>query len=117
MSTKLSICGGSLSLCRAASSGGQRALQNIERQSNPWGFSQKDRFKWKHDFVDLHVPTVHENPDFEIVYFIGSMGSYDARSNKVTRSFVQLLNKAQVNYAVLGEEEKKFRRYATPAGQ
>lgn len=87
-------------------SGGQRALQNIERQSNPWGFSQKDRFKWKHDFVDLHVPTVQENPDFEIVYFIGSMGSYDARSNKVTRSFVQLLNKAQVNYAVLGEEEK-----------
>jgi Fe-S oxidoreductase len=87
-------------------SGGQRALQNIERQSNPWGFSKKDRFKWKEDSADLHVPTVKENPDFEFLYFIGSMGSYDIRSNKVARSLVQLLNEAKVNYAVLGEEEK-----------
>jgi Fe-S oxidoreductase len=86
--------------------GGQRALQNIERQGNPWGFSKKDRFQWKEDAEDLHVPTVRENPDFEYLYFIGSMGSYDNRNNKVTRSLVKLLNKANVNFAVLGDEEK-----------
>jgi Fe-S oxidoreductase len=87
-------------------SGGQRALQNIERQSNPWGFSKKDRFKWKEESGDVSIPTVKENPDFDILYFIGSMGSYDTRNNKVTRSLVQLLNEAGVNFAVLGEEEK-----------
>ncbi|MGG1596636.1 (Fe-S)-binding protein [Paenibacillus naphthalenovorans] len=87
-------------------SGGQRALQNIERQGNPWGFSKKDRFQWKEEAEDVHVPTVKENPGFEVLYFVGSMGSYDNRNNKVTRSLVQLLNKANVNFAVLGEEEK-----------
>jgi Fe-S oxidoreductase len=87
-------------------SGGQRALQNIERQGNPWGFSKKDRFKWKEESGDLSIPTVKENPDFDILYFIGSMGSYDTRNNKVTRSLVGLLNEAGVNFAVLGEEEK-----------
>lgn len=86
--------------------GGQRALQNIERQGNPWGFSKKDRFQWKEEAGDLYVPTVKENPDFEYLYFIGSMGSYDIRNNKVTRSLVKLLNEAGVSFAVLADEEK-----------
>jgi Fe-S oxidoreductase len=85
---------------------GQRALQNIERQGNPWGFSKKDRFRWKEEAGGMKVPTVKENPDFEILYFVGSMGSYDLRNNKVARSLVLLLNEAKVNFAVLGEEEK-----------
>ncbi|MBD8498647.1 (Fe-S)-binding protein [Paenibacillus arenosi] len=88
---------------------GQRALQNIERQSNPWGISRNDRVKWVQD-VDpegvLKVPTVKENPDFDVLFFVGSMGSYDNRSRKVTRAFVRLLNEAGVNFAILGNEEK-----------
>lgn len=82
---------------------GQRAMQNIERQGNPWGMSRNDRSKW---MEGLRVPTVRENPDFDYLFFIGSMGSYDNRSIKVTRSFVRLLNEAGVNFAVLGNEEK-----------
>ncbi|MDD9149182.1 (Fe-S)-binding protein [Sporolactobacillus sp. CQH2019] len=82
---------------------GQRAMQNIERQGNPWGMSRSDRSKW---MDGLSVPTVRENPDFDYLFFIGSMGSYDSRSIKVTRSLVRLLNEAGVNFAVLGNEEK-----------
>ncbi|MBG9735935.1 hypothetical protein ABD86_00800 [Paenibacillus alvei] len=88
---------------------GQRALQNIERQSNPWGISRSDRVKWVKE-VDpegvLHVPTVKENPEFDILLFVGSMGSYDNRSRKVTRALVRLMNEAGVNFAILGNEEK-----------
>ncbi|MBG9793734.1 hypothetical protein ABD76_14825 [Paenibacillus dendritiformis] len=88
---------------------GQRALQNIERQGNPWGISRSDRAKWVRE-VDpegvLHVPTVKENPEFDILLFVGSMGSYDNRSRKVTRSLVRLMNEAGVNFAILGNEEK-----------
>ncbi|MGE6227112.1 (Fe-S)-binding protein [Paenibacillus chitinolyticus] len=88
---------------------GQRAMQNIERQGNPWGISRNDRAKWVQEIDpegDLHVPTVKENPEFDILFFVGSMGSYDNRSRKITRSFVRLMNEANVNFAILGNEEK-----------
>ncbi|MFK3938108.1 heterodisulfide reductase-related iron-sulfur binding cluster [Alkalihalobacillus sp. NPDC078783] len=85
---------------------GQRAMQNIERQSNPWGINRNSRADWKEEEDVGHVPTVKENPDFEILYFVGSMGSYDNRSMKISKSFTRLLNKAGVNFAILGNEEK-----------
>jgi len=88
---------------------GQRAMQNIERQGNPWGISRKERGNWVKEIDPegkLHVPHVTENPRFEYLFFVGSMGSYDNRSRKVTRAFVRLMNEAGVNFAILGSEEQ-----------
>ncbi|MDO3681117.1 (Fe-S)-binding protein [Paenibacillus ehimensis] len=85
---------------------GQRAMQNIERQGNPWGLSRSDRVKWTGEIDGIAVPTVKENPDFEYLFFVGSMGSYDLRSRKVSRAFVRLLHEAGVSFAILGNEEK-----------
>nr|WP_228409507.1 (Fe-S)-binding protein [Radiobacillus deserti] len=85
---------------------GQRAMQNIERQGNPWGINRNDRAKWREDIAGIPVPTVKENPDFDILYFVGSMGSYDNRSLKISKAFVRLLHEAGVNFAILGNEEK-----------
>lgn len=54
----------------------------------------------------LRVPTVREAPDFDYLFFVGSMGSYDNRAKKVSRAFIRLLNAAEVKFAVLGNEEK-----------
>ena len=85
---------------------GQRAMQNIERQGNPWGLSRNERDAWTRDAGDVRVPTVREEPDFEFLFFVGSMGSYDPRTRKVTRAFVRLLNEAGVRFAILGNEER-----------
>ncbi|CAG7628967.1 putative iron-sulfur-binding oxidoreductase FadF [Paenibacillus solanacearum] len=85
---------------------GQRAMQNIERQGNPWGLSRSDRARWTGEIEGVPVPTVKENPGFEILFFVGSMGSYDLRSRKVSRAFVRLLHEAGVSFAILGNEEK-----------
>ncbi|MGG1613793.1 (Fe-S)-binding protein [Paenibacillus phoenicis] len=85
---------------------GQRAMQNIERQGNPWGISRNDRAAWTGELEGIPVPTVKDNPSFEYLYFVGSMGSYDLRSRKVTRAFVRLLHEAGVNFAILGNEER-----------
>lgn len=88
---------------------GQRALQNIERQGNPWGISRNDRAKWVTEVSlngELKVPTVKENPNFEYLFFVGSMGSYDNRTRRVTKAFVRLLNEAGVSFAILGNEER-----------
>lgn len=88
---------------------GQRALQNIERQGNPWGISRNDRVKWVKEVDpsnELNVRTVKENPDFEYLFFLGSMGAYDNRSRKITHAFVKLMNEAGISFAILGNEEK-----------
>lgn len=41
----------------------------------------------------------------DILFWVGSAGSYDDRAKKITRAFVKILNKANVNFAVLGTEE------------
>jgi Fe-S oxidoreductase len=85
---------------------GQRALQNIERQSNPWGLNRNDRAKWTGEIEGISVPTVKENPEFEYLFFVGSMGSYDLRSRKISRAFARLLNESGIRFAILGNEEK-----------
>lgn len=85
---------------------GQRALQNIERQGNPWGLSRGDRAAWTGDVEGVRVPTVRDRPDFEYLFFVGSMGSYDLRARKVSRDFARLLDAAGVSFAILGNEER-----------
>ena len=41
----------------------------------------------------------------EILFWVGCAGSFDDQAKKVTKSFTNLLDKANVSYAVLGTEE------------
>ena len=52
------------------------------------------------------VPSVQQNPEFEILYWIGCAGAFDRRAQRVTRAMIRLLNAANVNFAILGNEEK-----------
>ena len=47
----------------------------------------------------------------EILFWVGCAGSFDDRAKKITKSFVSLLNKAGVSFAVLGKEESWSRRF------
>lgn len=81
----------------------QEAFNGMERQGNPWSVSES-RLQWA-DGLDFPVPTVEENPDFDILYWVGCAASYDPRAQKTARSLVQVLHTAGVNFAVLGERE------------
>ncbi|OLS38785.1 hypothetical protein BTR22_03795 [Alkalihalophilus pseudofirmus] len=88
----------------------QRAMTNIERQGNPWGISRKERENWRDGRDDIHVPTVKEmekkGEEFEYLFFAGSMGSYDKRSQKIAQSFAKVMNEAGVTFAIIGNKEK-----------
>ncbi|MBU8906101.1 heterodisulfide reductase-related iron-sulfur binding cluster [Desertibacillus haloalkaliphilus] len=88
----------------------QRAMMNIERQGNPWGISRKERENWRDGRDDIHVPTIKEakkaGEEFEYLFFVGSMGSYDKRSQKVAQSLAKVLNEAGVSFAIIGNKEK-----------
>ena len=41
----------------------------------------------------------------EILFWVGCAGSFDDRAKKITKSFANILNRANVSFAVLGSEE------------
>lgn len=57
----------------------------------------------------MKVPTMAEmmaqGKQPEVLFWVGCAGSFDDRAKKITKAFVKLLNKAQVEFAVLGAEE------------
>lgn len=42
----------------------------------------------------------------EVLYWVGCAGSFDARAQKVAKAFCEILNKAGISFAILGNEEK-----------
>lgn len=88
----------------------QRAMTNIERQGNPWGLNRKEKENWRDARPDIKIPTVKElkkaDESFEYLLWVGSMGAFDNRSQKIALSFAHLLNEAGVSFAILGNKEK-----------
>ncbi|MGG0671042.1 (Fe-S)-binding protein [Lederbergia citrisecunda] len=88
----------------------QRAMTNIERQGNPWGLNRKEKENWRDAREDLHIPTVKEmkkaGEEFEYLFWVGSMGAFDNRSQKIALAFAHLMNEAGVKFAILGNKEK-----------
>jgi len=60
-------------------------------------------------FMGLHVPTMAEKmaagESPEILFWVGCSGSFDDRAKKITKALVKILNKCNVDFAVLGTEE------------
>ena len=81
-----------------------RYFQNIERQANPWGTNRNERIKWREGMEDI-IKTVDEVEEFDVLFWVGSMGSFDIRNQKIVRSFARLLDKAGVKFAILGNQE------------
>ncbi len=82
--------------------GVQTVLTGIERNGNPWKLPQRERAAWADG---LDVPILAEVEEVDVLYWVGCAPSYDARSRKTARAMVQLMQRAGVSFAILGEEE------------
>jgi Fe-S oxidoreductase len=54
----------------------------------------------------LEVPTIDQNPDADLLWWVGCAPATDTRAQKTSRAFAEILNTTGVNYAVLGENEQ-----------
>lgn len=58
----------------------------------------------------MNVPIRSEWPEDksapEIIFWVGCAGSFDPRAQKVTKSFIKILEAAKIDYAILGKEEQ-----------
>jgi len=78
-------------------------FKNLENNSNPWGFGASARGDWTDG---ENVRLISNSPDSEYLLWVGCAGSFDDRNKKVLQSFIKILNHANVDFAVLGNEEK-----------
>ena len=46
-----------------------------------------------------------EGKEPEVLFWVGCAGSFDARAIRVTKAFVKILSNANINFAILGNEE------------
>ena len=57
----------------------------------------------------MNVPTMAQmmaqGKQPEVLFWVGCAGSFDDRAKKITKAFVKILNKANIDFAVLGTEE------------
>ncbi|HOS05394.1 MAG TPA: (Fe-S)-binding protein, partial [Syntrophorhabdaceae bacterium] len=75
-------------------------MTNIASVGNPWGQDPNERMNWA---KDLEVKEFDETT--EILYFPCCYPSYDPRLKKVSQATANILNKAGVNFGVLGSKE------------
>jgi len=79
------------------------AMEATEVNGNPLGVGYAERGDW---IADLDIKTLAEDPDVDVLFFVGCYGSFDKRNIAVARSFVKLCQAAGVKIGVLGKEEK-----------
>ena len=81
----------------------QESFTSLENQSNPWGFASDTRGDWA---KGLDVPLMGDKPEAETLWFVGCAGSFDDRGKKISQALARVLNRAGVDFAILGAEER-----------
>lgn len=79
------------------------AFTGMERNANPWQMTE-DRTVWMRS-LDFDVLTVAENPDFDVLYWVGCGGAFDPTAQNVARAIATVLRRSETNFAILGNDE------------
>jgi Fe-S oxidoreductase/nitrate reductase gamma subunit len=77
-------------------------LKNLEKSNNPWGAGRGTRAEWAKGLGVKNFAEV-ENPEF--LFWVGCVGSFDARNQKVATSMVKILQANDIRFGILGNEE------------
>jgi Fe-S oxidoreductase len=78
-------------------------LRDVERAANPWGKPQSERAAWAAE-LDVRVLEPGE-PAPEYLYWVGCAASFDERARASAEATAKLLQKAGVDFAILGPRE------------
>ena len=81
---------------------GAEVLENLIATDNPGGFAPGGRLNWA---ADLNLPLLSDKGSCDVLFWVGD-GAFDMRNQRTLRAFVKVLKAANVDFAVLGLEER-----------
>lgn len=77
-------------------------FNNLERNQNPWEMRNDTRGAWA---ASMGIPTLAEDPEVDVLYWVGCMASFDDRNKKVATALAKVLKAANVKFGILAQEE------------
>ena len=81
------------------------AYRGMENSGNPWGLSQSERADWTKGLDGITVLGDGDPMTAEYLYWVGCAGSFDDKNKKVTQAMAKLLQRADIDFAILGPSE------------
>ncbi|HXO08113.1 MAG TPA: (Fe-S)-binding protein [Solirubrobacteraceae bacterium] len=81
----------------------EQMLRDVERAGNPWGKAQSERADWA---AELGIKILEPgDPAPEYLYWVGCATSFDDRARRTAEATAKLLQRAGVEFAILGPRE------------
>ena len=80
--------------------------RSMENSSNVYGMNQGERGDWAEvDSRASRSSTARARSSHEYLYWVGCAGSFDDRNKKTSRAVAKLLQRAGIDFAILGPSE------------
>jgi Fe-S oxidoreductase len=81
----------------------QAALRGLEARGHPYQGAVPSRTAWARG---LDVPLLAEKGQADLLFWVGCAGAFDERAQKVAQAMTKILRAAEVDFGILGEEER-----------
>ena len=78
------------------------ALTGMERRGNPWSMPKENHASYA---KELGVKVLQPGDETDVLLFIGCAFGYDTRSQQAGREFVKILQRAGIDFGILGPAE------------
>jgi Fe-S oxidoreductase/nitrate reductase gamma subunit len=79
--------------------------RSMENSSNVYGMNQGERADWAASIEGVEIVEPGGAFDHEYLYWVGCAGSFDDRNKKASRAVALLLQRAGIDFAILGPSE------------
>jgi len=86
----------------------QDMLQNVAEYGNPMGESARKRVKWMKKFEEpvRDLSKEHNPQPVDVLWYVSDYFSYHNRGNDAAKAMVRVFNRLEIDYGILGKEEK-----------
>jgi heterodisulfide reductase subunit D len=78
--------------------------EGIEKTGNVANYPNEERASWT-DFAPGAPDDLWQREKADVVYFVGCMSSFSPAISSIPESFAQLMEKAEVNFTIMGDKE------------
>jgi Fe-S oxidoreductase len=79
--------------------------RSMENSGNVYGMNQGERGDWADSLEGVTIVEPGGDFDHEYLYWVGCAGSFDDRNKKTSRAMAKLLQRAGIDFAILGPSE------------
>lgn len=82
-------------------------LHKLVSAGNPFGLPPAQRTAWMAELPGgVRVPLADQGEGFDVLFWVGCAGAFDARAQRISRATATVLSRAGIRFAVLGAKEK-----------